>query len=158
MLASARPTHIHRDDNERGRDARAPSELPPLGWRDITWRVFGGIQQDRVLLVSAGVTFYGLLSLFPATAALVSLYGLFADASAVNDQLAQLSGFLPDGVLEVITDQVKRIVAQGGSSLSFAFVLTLLLSLWGANLRGRKLCSMRSTSFTRSARSAASSN
>ena len=74
--------------------------------------MFGGIQQDRVLLVSAGVTFYGLLALFPATAALVSLYGLFADASAVNDQLAQLSGFLPDGALEVITDQVKRIVAE----------------------------------------------
>jgi membrane protein len=64
---------------------------------------------------------------------LVSLYGLFADASAVNDQLAQLSGFLPEGALQVIADQVKRLVAQGSSSLSFTFVLTLLVSLWGAN-------------------------
>ncbi len=132
MLAEARPTNFKEDD-KRGCDARAPSELPPLGWKDIGWRVFEGIQRDRVLLVSAGVTFYALLALFPAIAALVSLYGLFADASAVNDQLAQLSGFLPDGALEVIADQVKRIVAQGGSSLSFTFVLTLLPSLWGAN-------------------------
>jgi membrane protein len=139
MLASSRsnqvakPAPISRDDKERGRDARTPSELPSKGWRDIVWRIFDGIQQDRVLLVAAGVTFYGLLALFPATAASVSLYGLFADASAVNDQLAQLSGFLPDGALEVIADQVKRIVAQGGSTLSFAFVFALLLSLWGAN-------------------------
>ena len=133
MLAEARPKQINKDDKERGRHARAPSELPPLGWRDIGWRVFEGIQEDRVLLISAGVTFYGLLALFPAIAALVSLYGLFADASSVSDQLAQLSGFLPDGALEVISGQVKRIVAHGGSSLSFAFALTLLLSLWGAN-------------------------
>jgi membrane protein len=133
VLAGTRSTPIKRDDKQRGRQARTPSELPPLAWRDIARRVFDSIQQDRILLVSAGVTFYGLLALFPATAALVSLYGLFADSSTVNDQLAQLSGFLPEGAMEVIADQVKRIVAQGGSSLSFAFAFTLLLSLWGAN-------------------------
>ena len=50
MLAGARPTLINQRDKELGRDARAPSELPPLGWRDIGWRAFEGIQQDRVLL------------------------------------------------------------------------------------------------------------
>jgi membrane protein len=94
--------------------------------------VYEGIQNDRVLLVAAGVTFYALLALFPATAALVSLYGLFADPSTINEHLRLVSGFLPDGALEVIGDQVKRIASQKGT-LGITFVGTLLLALWGAN-------------------------
>jgi len=63
-------------------------------------------------LVAAGVTYYGLLALFPATAAIVSLYGLFADASSINEHLRLISGFLPEGALQVIGDQVKRIASR----------------------------------------------
>ena len=117
----------------RGRQAAKPSEIPAKGWKDIAWRVYDGIQNDRVLLVSAGVTFYALLALFPATAAIVSLYGLFADASTINEHLRLVSGFLPDGALEVIGDQVKRIAAKGQGTLGLTFLGTLALSLWGAN-------------------------
>jgi membrane protein len=82
--------------------------------------------------VAAGVTFYALLALFPATAALVSLYGLFADPSTINEHLRLVSGFLPEGALEVIGDQVKRIASQKGT-LGFTFIGTLGLALWGAN-------------------------
>ena len=58
---------------ERGRPADKPTEIPTKGWMDIAWRVYEGIQNDRVLFVAAGVTFYGLLAVFPATAAVVSL-------------------------------------------------------------------------------------
>ena len=117
----------------RGRQAAKPSEIPAKGWKDIAWRVYDGIQNDRVLLVSAGVTFYALLALFPATAAIVSLYGLFADAATINEHLRLVSGFLPDGALEVIGDQVKRIAAKGQGTLGLTFLGTLALSLWGAN-------------------------
>jgi len=117
---------------ERGRDAETPAEIPARGWKDIAWRVYDGLQNDRVLLVAAGVTFYALLALFPATAALVSLYGLFADPSTINEHLRLVSGFLPEGALEVIGDQVKRIASQKGT-LGFTFAGTLVLALWGAN-------------------------
>ena len=133
---SHQPRPRERSQNypsDRGRTAATPSDIPAKGWLDIGWRVVGGIQEDRVLLVAAGVTFYGLLALFPAIAALVSLYGLFTDPASIGEQLRLLSGFLPDGALEVIGDQVKRISAQGRGTLSFTFGGTLLLSLWGAN-------------------------
>jgi membrane protein len=121
------------DGSGRGRTAGKPTEIPPRGWKDIAWRVNDGLQNDRVLLVSAGVTFYALLALFPATAAIVSLYGLFADVSTINDHLALISGFLPEGALSVIGDQVKRITLHGQGTLGVAFIGTLGLSLWGAN-------------------------
>jgi membrane protein len=117
---------------DRGRDAETPAEIPAKGWKDIAWRVYAGIQNDRVLLVAAGVTFYALLALFPATAALVSLYGLFADPSTISEHLRLASGFLPEGALEVVGDQVKRIASQKGT-LGITFMGTLALALWGAN-------------------------
>jgi membrane protein len=117
----------------RGRAAAQPSEIPAKGWKDIAWRVYENIQNDRVLLIAAGVTFYALLALFPATAALVSLYGLFTDTSTIGEHLQLVSGFLPAGALEVIGDQVKRIASQGQATLGIAFLGTLALALWGAN-------------------------
>lgn len=128
-LSDAVSTHGHG----RGREAEKPADIPAKGWKDIAWRVYENVQNDRVLLVSAGVTYYGLLALFPATAAIVSLYGLFTDASTISEHLRLVSGFLPDSALEVIGDQVKRIAAKGQATLGFAFLGTLALSLWGAN-------------------------
>jgi membrane protein len=120
-------------ERERGRTAKTPAEIPPKGWKDIAWRVYDGLQNDRVLLVAAGVTFYALLALFPATAAIVSLYGLFADTSSINQHIRLISGFLPEEALSVIGDQVTRIASKGQATLGFAFLGTLALALWGAN-------------------------
>ena len=122
-----------RPEGGRGRRANTPREIPAKGWKDIAWRVYEGFHNDRVLLVAAGVTFYALLALFPATASIVSLYGLFADASTIHEHLRMISGFLPDAALEVIGDQVRRIASQGQATLGLAFAGTLALSLWGAN-------------------------
>jgi membrane protein len=63
----------------RGRRAAVPWHIPWLGWKDIFWRTYNQISEDRLLAVAAGVVFYGLLALFPALTALVSLYGLFSE-------------------------------------------------------------------------------
>jgi membrane protein len=124
---------LHNSLDGRGRRAEKPTDIPAKGWKDIVWRVYDDIQYDRVLLVAAGVTFYALLALFPATAAIVSLYGLFADATTINEHLKLISGFLPEGALVVIGDQVRRIASHGQGTLGVAFLGTLALSLWGAN-------------------------
>jgi membrane protein len=118
---------------ERGRAAETPAEMTRAGWKDIAVRVYLEFNKDRVLAVAAGVTFYTLLSLFPAIAALVTCYGLFADVNVINDHLAQLHAVLPSGAVELIGDQVKRIAAKGSGSLSVTFFSSLLLSLWSAN-------------------------
>ena len=54
----------------------APWHIPWRGWKDILWRVYASINDNRLLAVAAGVVFYSLLAIFPAVAAFVSLYGL----------------------------------------------------------------------------------
>lgn len=117
----------------RGRTADTPTEIPAKGWKDILWRVYERFNSDRVLSISAGVTFYTLLSIFPGIAAFVSLYGLFADAGTIQTHLNSLAGVLPGGALEIIADQVKRIASKGGGTLGLSFFIGLATSLWSAN-------------------------
>src|SRR3954466_7671027 len=128
----------------RGRQANTPEQIPPRGWRDIFWRVFWSISEDRILSTSGSVAFFALLAIFPGIAAIVSLYGLFADASTIGKHLSVLSGFLPDGVLQLIADQITVISRQGNETIGAAFVVGLLIALGSAN-SGWRRSSTRST-------------
>jgi len=117
----------------RGRHAISPWQIPWAGWKDILWRTYGQIGDDRLLAVAAGVVFYGLLAIFPAVTAFVSLYGLFAKASTISDHLSLAAGFIPSGGVEIIQEQINRITAKGDARLSLAFAFSLGLALWSAN-------------------------
>jgi membrane protein len=123
----------------RGRLARDPSEIPVQGWKDILYRVYGNISNHRVLALAAGMTFYSLLAIFPALAALVAIYGLFADPAAIAAHLDDVAGFLPSGALDVARDQMTRVAAKGGGSLGFTFAIGLAVSLWSANAAMKSL-------------------
>src|SRR5216684_2868203 len=79
----------------RGRSAETPSQIPARGWKDILLRVYHGISENRILLVAAGITFYSLLAIFPGIAALISIYGLFADPAAVANHLDTIASVAP---------------------------------------------------------------
>ena len=76
----------------RGRKAESPAEIPALGWKDVLFRVYRSLEQDRVMLIAAGSTFYLLLALFPALTAFVSLYGFLADRATVAGNISLLAG------------------------------------------------------------------
>jgi membrane protein len=117
----------------RGRSARTPAEIPKRGWKDILLRIWKNIGKDRVVVVAAGVTFYSILALFPAIAALVALYGLFAEPSTIASHLDSIAGLVPGGAIEVMRDQITRVASQGRTALGLTFIISLLVSLWSAN-------------------------
>lgn len=117
----------------RGRFSAIPADDPKPGLKDVLWRVFGGISDDRILANAAAVTFYVLLAVFPAIAALVSIYGLFANPSSIAKQLDAVSGVLPGGAIEVVRDQLTRLTLHGGAGLGVGFAVGLGASLWSAN-------------------------
>ena len=103
---TSRPSRPDVKDSGRGRTAKAPWEIPWKGWKDILWRTYAQIGEDRMLAVAAGVVFYGLLALFPAITAIVSLYGFFAQASGIHEHLSLVAGLLPGGAVDIIQEQV----------------------------------------------------
>ncbi len=125
---------------QHGRDATTPSEIPARGWWQIGKRVFANVSEHRLMSEAAGVTFFGLLALFPALAALVSLYGLVADPATVSDQLKAMQGLVPGGGMDIIGDQLKRVTATSGGALGFGAIFGLLLALWSANGGTKSIC------------------
>ena len=120
-------------EHGRGRLAATPAAIGASGWMDILRRTYSEAMEDRLPTVAAGVTFFGLLALFPAITALVSVYGLFSDPATVRDHLFALSFMLPGGTFQIVEDQITRIVTQGSGALTFKLVVGLGIALWGAN-------------------------
>jgi membrane protein len=114
------------------RDASG-SAVPSRRWQDLVLAVARGLSADRIFLIAAGVTFYAILALFPGIAALVSIYGLFADPSSIAGHLDMLSGVVPGGAVDVIREQLTRLAQQNGAALSFGFGISLVIALWFAN-------------------------
>ena len=128
-----------KDQNDRGRRANSPSEIPARGWKDILRRIYSNISEHRVLALAAGMTYYSLLAIFPAIAALVAVYGLFADPTAITRHLDQVSGILPGGAVDVARDQLTRVASKGSGTLGTTFVIGLVISLWSANAAMKSL-------------------
>ena len=125
--------HTRAREVGRGRRANSPWQIPLRGWKDIVWRTYRQIGEDRLLAVAAGVVFYGLLALFPAITALVSIYGLFANPGAISNHLSALTGVLPAGAVDIIHEQLARLTAKSSAKLGFGFIVGFGLALWSAN-------------------------
>lgn len=123
----------------RGRDATTPSQISSLGWRDILLRVFSNISKHRIMALAAGMTYYSILAIFPAIAALVAVYGVVSDPSTIAKHLDQLRGFLPGGAIDVAGEQLTRVASKGSQTLGLTFLVGVSVSLWSANAAMKSL-------------------
>jgi membrane protein len=107
--------------------------IPWQGWKDILVRSYHEIQNDRLLALAAGVVFYSVVALFPAIAAGVSSYALFADAATIGKHLSIAADIVPAGALDMLGQEISRIAAKSEGKLTFGFLLGLAIALWSAN-------------------------
>ena len=135
----ASPAGLAAEDSDRGRDATSPAEIPATGWKDIRWRVYANIGDHRILALAAGMTYYSILAIFPALAALVAIYGIFTDAGSIAKHLDDVSGFVPGGAIDVAREQLTRVSSKSDRALGLTFLLGLVISLWSANAAMKSL-------------------
>ena len=135
----ASPAGLAAEGSDRGRDATSPAEIPATGWKDIRWRVYANIGDHRILALAAGMTYYSILAIFPALAALVAIYGIFTDAGSIAKHLDDISGFVPGGAIDVAREQLTRVSSISDRALGLTFLLGLVISLWSANAAMKSL-------------------
>jgi membrane protein len=71
-------------------------------------------------VIAAGVTFYALLAIFPGIAALISIFGLFADPASVANHLDTIANVAPGGAIDLLREEMTRLASQGGTLEAFA--------------------------------------
>lgn len=120
-----------REDDERGRRAERPSQIPLAGWKDVLRRTLRQIKADHVPIVSAGVAFYAFLGLFPALIAVITAYGVVADPDTVQDQISAVTGAVSPQVRDLLTEPLTD--AATGEGLTVGLVASLAAVLWAAS-------------------------
>jgi membrane protein len=124
-----------------GRRARRPTQIPWTGWKRVLKRTASEVISDRVSLASAGCAFYAVLAMFPAISMLVALYGLLFDPHTVEQQMSMLRNILPSTALELISNRVHQLVTKPPGTLTFSFVISLMITLWSASAGTKSLLS-----------------
>lgn len=122
-----------RSDASPGRRASAPQKISGKGWVEVLKRTKDESKQDNLPLLAAGVAFFALLSLVPALAAVVSVYGLVADPADVDRQVGEALAAAPAEVRDLVAQQLESVTSQSGGGLGLTVVVSVLLALWSAS-------------------------
>ncbi len=117
----------------RGRHAEKVSDIPARGWRDVASRVIEQFEEDKVVLLSAGVAFFFFLALIPAMAAGISIYALVASPIDILNQAQQFLSGAPPQISEFVTEQLQRISSQAGQTLGWSAAAAILFAVWSAS-------------------------
>lgn len=125
-------TNEAKGQTNRGRNATRPSEIPRQGWKDIAIRVKNEIAADNLSIIAAGVAFYAFLSIFPALAAFVSIYGLITDPAELQQHVSSIQTLLPAEAAQLVNDELRRVGASQESHLGWSLVVGMLLAIWSA--------------------------
>jgi membrane protein len=109
----------------------SPPELSGRSWLGVLKRTFKEFREDDLTDWAAALTYYGVLAIFPAIIALVSIIGLVGP-SATRPLLDNLSALAPGPANQILSGAIEQ-VANGRSSAGFAFVFGLVLAIWSAS-------------------------
>jgi membrane protein len=99
--------------------------------RQALIRTAKAFKQDKLGVWSAALTYFGVLSIFPALLVVVSLLGLIGP-SATDSLLKNLQDVAPGPAQEILTSAIDNL--QGASSASgIAFVIGLGGAIWASS-------------------------
>jgi len=109
-----------------------PPRSGPSAWRKALKAVWFQIDEANMVLVAAGVAFFGMLAVFPGLAATIALFGLIADPDVLLEQMELVRNIVPAEVFTLVETQVLKLLGTSGDALGWAGLLSLMLATWSA--------------------------
>ncbi|HWI75248.1 MAG TPA: YihY/virulence factor BrkB family protein, partial [Baekduia sp.] len=108
-----------------------PTDLSGRSWLGVLKRTVKEFKRDNLTDWAAALTYYGVLAIFPAIIALVSIVGLVGP-SATQPILDNLAKLTPGPANEILSGAVKQVAnSRGGASV--AFFVGLGVAIWSAS-------------------------
>ena len=124
------------------------------GWLARASNLKTKLQDDNVVIVSAGIAFFFFLALIPALGAVVAIYSVIADPSQVLELSQRLSDTLPGGGQNLIISQLRDAVTSSSTStVGWGTALGLVLALWSASTGTTSLITALNIAYDKDARS-----
>jgi membrane protein len=109
----------------------APTEMKGKSWGGVLKRTFTEFKDDNLTDWAAALTYYGVLSIFPALIVLVSILGLIG-SSATQPLIDNLGTVAPGPAKQIFTDAIKNLQGSSGAS-GVIFIVGLAGAIWSAS-------------------------
>ncbi|MEV8133084.1 YhjD/YihY/BrkB family envelope integrity protein [Pseudarthrobacter oxydans] len=114
------------------RKPESPKDLVKPNWKYIAKKTLREFSKDQCPDQAAALTYFAVLSLFPAILALISVIGLFGDPQKTTSALLQIvSGFAPAETVNTVSGTVEELASAPAAGLTL--VLGLATALWSAS-------------------------
>jgi membrane protein len=111
--------------------AKGPTHLRARSWVDALKRTVQGFREDALMDWAAALTYYAILSIFPALLVLVSVLGLIGE-SATGPMLDNLGELAPGAANDILTDAISNLESGRGAA-GVLLVVSLAAALWAAS-------------------------
>jgi len=116
-------------------DPRKPDEISEISkpsWIYVVKKTYREFSADQATDLAAALTYYGVLAIFPALLAFVSLVGLFGDPAETTDALLDLlGGLVPSTTLEAVRGPIENLATSPAAG--FTFITGVVGALWSAS-------------------------
>lgn len=117
--------------DEQKAPPEAPTRLRPRSWVGVLKRTFREFQADNLTDLAAALTYYGVLAIFPAIIALISILGLVGH-SATQPLIDNLSKLAPSEGRQIFTSAINGLQHSRGSA-GVLFFVGIAGALWSAS-------------------------
>jgi membrane protein len=111
----------------------APTDLPKRSWTATLKRTFAEFKDDNLTDWAAALTYYGVLALFPAVIALVSMLGLVIDRTTITRVLTDtISSLGPSSAVDTFKGPINQVTGNQ-STAGVMLIVGLATALWSAS-------------------------
>ncbi|CAN7178591.1 YihY/virulence factor BrkB family protein [Arthrobacter sp. LjRoot78] len=117
-------------DDSRKPDS--PGDVTKPSWKYIAKKTLREFTKDQCPDLAAALTYYSVLSIFPALLALVSLLGIFGDAQKTTAALLDIvQGIAPGETVNTMRPVVEDLASSSAAGLTL--IIGILTALWSAS-------------------------
>src|SRR3954452_12687447 len=110
----------------------SPTDLDKRSWFGVAKRAFTEFKDDNVTDWAAALTYYGVLSMFPAMIVFVALLGIFGNGEETVNKLLDLVRDLgPASAADTLRGPIQEVIRDRGGAGAL-LVVVLLGALWSA--------------------------
>src|SRR3954465_8993525 len=124
---------FRRSNRGNGDAPEGPTDIKSRGWGQVLKRTVKEFRADNLTDWAAALTYYGVLAMFPALIALVSIVGLFGDPVSTTQKLTEVVRNLSPGTAgDTLAGPIQSITANRAGA-GFGLILGLAAALWSAS-------------------------
>lgn len=119
-------------DPDDPRKPDSPTDLTKRSWRYVLRKTAREFQQDQCTDLAAALTYYAVLSLFPALLVMVSLLGVIGQGERTTNAVLDLvDDVAPGTAVDTLRPTIEQLVQAPSAGL--ALIFGILGALWSAS-------------------------